>query len=166
MPLRRKAYPIGVVIEVDQADGRFQVGKKRRREVVIVTGANEENFRARIGWQGSFRQASGEALPGFFRWTTGAASGPGLGARVLHVYARGPAAGQTPGNRRLTGKSAPTTQKPPCRRWLRRALAMKQPGDSQLYALINQVIIGIATMSISTAPHSGTMMKALYENTL
>lgn len=92
---------------MDQADGLFQVGKKRRREVVIVTGANEENFRARIGWQ-----------------------------------------------------------KPSCRRWLLRDLAMKQPGDSQLYALINQVIIGIATMSISTAPHSGTMMKALYENTL
>jgi hypothetical protein len=41
-----------VVIEVDQADGRFQVGNKRQREVMIVTGANEENFRTRIGWQG------------------------------------------------------------------------------------------------------------------
>jgi hypothetical protein len=39
-----------VVIEVDQADGRFQVGNKRQREVMIVTGANEENFRTRIGW--------------------------------------------------------------------------------------------------------------------
>ena len=91
-----------MVIEVDQADGRFQVGKKRRREVVIVTGANEENFRARIGWQGPLRQALGEALPGFFGGPPAQLRARGPGPACLCAWhGRWPNAGQSAPDRQV-----------------------------------------------------------------
>ena len=45
MALGRQAHPVRGVVKVDQADGLRQIGEQRRGEVVIVAGADKEQFR-------------------------------------------------------------------------------------------------------------------------
>jgi hypothetical protein len=68
--------------------------------VVIIAGTDKQDFRARVTGPWPLGQALDETLPGFF-------GGPQtqFRAQVQQVQARGPTAGQPPGNRCLAGEA-------------------------------------------------------------
>lgn len=96
MPARRKTHPVGVIVEVDQADRLGQVGEKGRGQVVIITGADEEDFRRRAAVSRPLLQALGETPPGAF-----AGPEPEFRAEVEQVQASGAATVEQSRNRRL-----------------------------------------------------------------
>ena len=100
VPTRREAHPVGVVVEVDQADRLLQVGQEGRGQVVVVTGADKEDFRLRPTVRGPLPQALGEVAVGAFGGPE-----PQFRAQVQQVQASCLAAAQPALDRLLGGQA-------------------------------------------------------------